>query len=279
MNVAMSPQETGPGITAGERVWQQRMVCGGIGSALFRATALVCPLGFLLLLGACASIPPEQPKALQWEAARECESRVQDIRVQDIDPYGRLHFVYGDAGQVDRDAFIACYQQRVAEQFNALVAAGHLAPSALATGRTSVLLKVTGNILVVAVTLNESQRAFLVLDTGSAKTILHPALMARLQIAIPPSAPRWAMRLVGGTTAAMPLARLQSLTIGRLAVEELDVGVYEAFPTAQGVEGLLGADVLNHFRVMIDRSAGRLTLVAMPPKATSPADPGAGRHP
>jgi hypothetical protein len=45
------------------------------------------------------------------------------------------------------------------------------------------------------------------------------------------------------------------------------------------VEGLLGADVLNHFRVMIDRSAGRLTLVAMPPKATIPADPGAGSHP
>jgi len=134
-------------------------------------------------------------------------------------------------------------------------------------------------LLVVAVTLNGSQRAFLVLDTGAAKTILHPALMARLGVSISESAPRWAMRLVGGTTAAMPLARVQALTIGRLAVEELDVGVYEAFPTAQGVEGLLGADVLNHFRVMIDRSAGRLTLVAMPPQGTSPADPGAGSHP
>src|SRR5262245_49366848 len=279
MHMTMSLQETGPGITRGARVWRQRMVGEGIGSALCRATALVYPMGLLLLLVACASLHPEEPKALQWEAARECESRVHDIHLQDIDSDGRLHFVIGDAGPVDRDAFIACYQQRVAEKFNALVAAGHLAPSALANGRTSVPLNVTGNLLVVAATLNGSQRAFLVLDTGAAKTILHPALMARLGISIPQSAPRWAMRLVGGTTAAMPLSRLQSLTIGRLAVEELDVGVYEAFPTAQGVEGLLGADVLNHFRVMIDRSAGRLTLVAMPLKATSPADPGAGSHP
>jgi hypothetical protein len=44
------------------------------------------------------------------------------------------------------------------------------------------------------------------------------------------------------------------------------IGMALRDPTAQGVEGLLGADVLNHFRVMIDRSAGRLTLVAMPPK-------------
>jgi predicted aspartyl protease len=167
----------------------------------------------------------------------------------------------------------------VAERFNALVAAGHLAPSALATGRTSVPLKVTGNLLVVAVTLNDSQRAFLVVDTGAAKTILHPTLIARLGISIPQRAPRWAMRLVGGTTAAMPLARVQSLIIGRLAVEELDVGVHEAFPTAQGVDGLLGADVLQHFRVMIDRAAGRLTLVAMPPTATNPANPGTGNHP
>jgi hypothetical protein len=81
-----------------------------------------------------------------------------------------------------------------------------------------------------------------------------------------------------GETAAMPLACGQSLKIGRLAVEELDVGVYDACPTAEDVEGLLGADVLNHFRVMIDRHAERLTLVAMQPKASNAADPGAGSH-
>jgi predicted aspartyl protease len=276
MPVAMSRREAGLGITGGARVWRQRMGGDRIGSPWCRATALVCPLGCLLLLVACASLPPEQPRALQWEAARECESRVHDIHVQDIDPDGRLHFVIGDAGLLDRDAFIACYQQRVHDKINALVSAGSLAPSTLAMGRTSVPLKVTGNLLVVAVTLNGSQRAFLVLDTGAAKTILHPALVARLGVSIPQSAPRWAMRLIGGTTAAMPLARVQSLTIGRLAVEELDVGVYEAFPTAQEVEGLLGADVLHHFRVMIDRSAGRLTLIAIQPNATSLAEPGAG---
>jgi predicted aspartyl protease len=279
MYVAMSRQEARPGLMGGARGWRQRLGGERIGSPWCRAMALVGPLGCLLLLVACAGLPPEQPRALQWEAARECESRVYDIHVQDIDPDGRLHFVIGDAGLPDRDAFLACYQQRVHDTINALVSAGSLAPSTLALSRTAVRLTVTGNLLVVAVTLNGSQRAFLVLDTGAAKTILHPALVARLGVSIPPSAPRWAMRLIGGTTAPMPLARLQSLTIGRLTVEELDVGVYEAFPTAQGVEGLLGADVLHHFRVMIDRDAGRLTLVAIQPKATSPAAPGAGGDP
>jgi hypothetical protein len=88
---------------------------------------------------------------------------------------------------------------------------------------------------------------------------------------------------MGGILRRKPGARSArtsvSAKIGRLAVEELDVGVYNAFPRAEGVEGLLGADVLNHFRAMIDRHAGRLTLVAMQPNAPSAADPGAGSHP
>jgi len=240
------------------------------------AIATAFSIGCLLLLVACAGLAPQQPKALQWEAATACESRVRDIHVQDIDPYGRLNFVYGDAGQVDRDAFIACYQQRVAEKFNALVAAGHLAPSALATGRTSVPLKVIGNMWVVSVTINDGQRAFLVVDTGATKTILSPALMDRLQIPIPPHTPRWTVRLLGGETAAMPLARVKSFTVGRLTVEDLDVGVYKVFPTAPGVEGVLGTDVLNQFRVTIDRNAGHLMLVAIPPNAASADAAGAG---
>jgi hypothetical protein len=214
------------------------MVGERLGNPSMRALAFLCGTGFLLLLAACASLLPEQPQALQWEAARECESRFQDIRVMEID------------------------------------ASGHLSPSAPAAGRTSVPIKIVGNTMVVSVTINSSQQAFLLVDTGSVKTILSPALMDRLRIAIPLNAPRWTVRLVGGATAAMPFVRVQSVQVGRLTVEELDVGVYNVFPTGAGVEGLLGADFLNHFRITIDRTAGRLTLVVIQPNASPSAAPG-----
>jgi hypothetical protein len=127
--------------------------------------------------------------------------------------------------------------------------------------------------MAVSVTINGSQRAFLVVDTGSAKTILSPALLDRLRIAISPNAARWTVRLVGGGVAVMLFVRVQSVQVGRLTVEELDVGVYPVFPTGAGVEGLLGADFLNRFRVTMGRTAGRLTLAVSPPSASPSAAP------
>jgi hypothetical protein len=49
----------------------------------------------------------------------------------------------------------------------------------------------------------------------------------------------------------MPVARVKSVRVGEVALEDLDVGVYEALPMTQGVDRLLGADFLNHFRVLI----------------------------
>jgi hypothetical protein len=98
----------------------------------------------------------------------------------------------------------------VDEKLHTLIASGHLSASAPAAGRTSVPIKIVGNTMVVSVTINSSQQAFLVVDTGSVKTILSPALMDRLRIAIPLNAPRWTVRLVGGATAAMPFVRVRS---------------------------------------------------------------------
>ncbi len=239
-----------------------------------RAIPLAVVAGFWLLVAACASLPPEQPKALRWEAATECEHRFSDIRVKEIDHYGRLQFEYGvGGGFIDRDSFIACYQQRVQEKVKSLISSGHLSPSAQATPKTSVPIKVGGDKTLLAVTINESQQASLVLDTGAAYTTLRPALLERIGISVPASAPRWKLSLLGRESISLPFARVQSLKVGDIAVEDIDVGIYDAFPTAHGVDGLVGADFLNHFRVTIDRSSQRLTLEVIQPTLTAKDSP------
>lgn len=241
-----------------------------------RAIPLALISGFWLLVAACASLSPttEQPKALQWEAATECEARFSDIRVKEIDYYGRLSYEYGAPGGINyRDDFIACYQQRVQEKFKSLISSGRLSPSAQATPKTSVPIKVVETKILVSVTINESQRASLVLDTGAAYTTLRPALLERLGISVPASTPLWKLSLLGRESISLPFARVQSLKVGDVAVEDIDVGVYDAFPTAQGVDGLLGGDFLNHFRVSIDRGSQRLTLEIIQPKVSAQDPP------
>jgi hypothetical protein len=119
----------------------------------------------------------------------------------------------------------------------------------------AVRIKVVGDHLFVSVMVNDGPRASLLLDTGGARTILRPALLECLGVTVSAHAPRWTIRLVGGQTIAMPFARIRSLKIAELTVDAIDVGVYEAFPTAQHVDGLLGADFLSHFRITVDRHA------------------------
>ena len=58
----------------------------------------------------------------------------------------------------------------------------------------------------------------------------------------------------------MPLVRVSSLAMGALAVEDLDVGLSDAFPRVPGADGVLGADVLEDFRLIVDRASRQLTL-------------------
>jgi len=233
--------------------------------------------GFWLLVAACASLspePPEQPKALQLEAATECERRYLDIRVKGIDVYGRLEFEYGaPGGIVDRDDFIACYQQRVQEKIKSLISSGRLVSPAGAGAKTSVPITLVADKIFVPVTINESQQANLLLDTGASHTILTPALLQRVRVSVPTTTPAWRVQLLGREAVSMPFARVRLLKVGDLTVEDIDVGVYDAFPHDQRVGGLLGVDFLNHFRVAVDRSSRRLTLEVIQPQASTRESP------
>jgi hypothetical protein len=229
--------------------------------AVMRTIPQAFILGLWLSVAACANLPPEppeQPKTLQWEAATECERRFSGIRVMDIDHLGRMHYEWGDTA--DQQQFVACYQERVREKIKAVISPGRLPPSARASAKTVVPIQVVENKVLAAVTLNESQPATLILDTGAAHTIISPTLLQGARVSLATNAARWRIGLLGREAIAMPFARMQSVRVGAFAVEDLDVGVYDVFPDVPWVHGLLGADFLNYFRVTVDHSARRLTL-------------------
>lgn len=106
--------------------------------------------------------------------------------------------------------------------------------------------------------LNGRETARLIVDTGATSTILSPSVAARLGVTV-----RWdppvLMNTVGGATQG-GWADLDSLSVGGREATGLRVIVYEV---AEGVDGLLGMDFLNQFRVEIH--GRRPSLVLSPP--------------
>lgn len=152
-----------------------------------------------------------------------------------------------------------------------LVSPGRLALPQGGLARITVPVQVTGNHLFVEATVNESHRATLLVDTGASHTLLSPAIAERVGISPSLSAMKQISTVVGGKTIAYPLARVRSFRVGDFVVEDVDVGVYDAFPNAPSVHGILGAAFLNHFRVTVDQTARQLTLeVVGAPSAAKP---------
>jgi hypothetical protein len=191
-------------------------------------------------------------KDLLWEVARECEERVPTIFATEIDPEGHVHFEYRSVE--DEQAFMACLQDRRREKM-----AGRVAPRGGAL-RTSLPIEEVPGGIMIAVTVNGSHPARLLLDTGAGQTVLKPALLERLGLTIAAEAIRVPMTVATGETVRVPLAQIRSLEVGDFTLEGLYVGVYPVLPEMDGVDGLLGADVLGHFRASLDRRARQFTL-------------------
>ena len=84
-----------------------------------RGIAIVFFIGCGLLISACASLAPEQPRSLMREVVEACADRFPDMEVKDVTAFGRLIFEYGEVRQGHRKAFVACYQARVNQEIQA----------------------------------------------------------------------------------------------------------------------------------------------------------------
>src|SRR5262249_51495396 len=224
-------------------------------------------LGVGLVLGACSSGAVLQgvPRDLVLQTARECESEFAGVRVSGIDRYGQVEFSYQTDPQ--REGFTTCVQERSHRRIDdALqeIASGHLVPPADGIRETSIPIQFHGTLMLLPVTANGLDLTLL-LDTGASKTILRPSVAARLGIAPPSDAPRWPSQLADGRVIVIPYMRLHSIALGALVVEDVDVGVYDLLrdsgAAGKTVDGILGGDLLGHFRMTVDRQAERLELV------------------
>lgn len=212
----------------------------------------------LLFTTACVTLTPDQQarEALIWEAARQCQSQFPTIQLDRIDHYGRIWYVY-DSG-ADSEGFSACYRERLRAAFPAT--SGRVSQLSGTSSPVSIPIDLKGGSAYLSVTVNDSQPASLLLDTGAWLTVFSPALVQRLGLSVPVTAPRTMVTVAGGKTLNMPLMHINSIKVGTIVVEALDVGVYDALPEKKEVDGVLGMDVLNHFKMTINRESRQLTL-------------------
>ncbi len=129
---------------------------------------------------------------------------------------------------------------------------------------TTVPIRAIQNLTLVYATFNRSQRALLIVDSGASSTLITPLLITRLGLSVPKDAPRRQVYVVGGQRIDVPFMTISGIQVGDATIENLDVGVYEAFPGAPDIDGLLGGDFLQRFRVTLDKNARRLILEPLP---------------
>ena len=220
------------------------------------------PAVLVLLAAGCAPapVPPEQAERERvfLSAIEPCKRQYPSVRDVELDEHGNI-WAQVRPSSLEWDGFKRCAQEalmRVSEKKP--LGAGRLAATA---GPAKVSFKPAGTLILVPVIINGGEATFL-LDTGASVTIIRPTLARRTGIEVPARAPRINLRAAGGERFSVPFVRVQSLRIGDAAVEGIDVGVFDAlvpqFPYA--VDGVLGGNFLNHFRVTIDRQGRLLTL-------------------
>jgi len=129
-----------------------------------------------------------------------------------------------------------------------------------------VPMQVVNAMNLVSAQVNDSKyHALFLVDTGANMTLLTPIFAERMGLTVPSDARRRSIRVVGGTTISIPLVRLSRLAVGEAVAENVDVGIYDAFPQAKTIDGILGADFLNRYNVTLDKSRRRMLLEPFDP--------------
>ncbi|HET7874443.1 MAG TPA: retropepsin-like aspartic protease [Methylomirabilota bacterium] len=125
---------------------------------------------------------------------------------------------------------------------------------------TAARIRTVNNIMLVYATINGATGALLIVDTGAQRTVLTPALLKRMNVSVPDTAPRRKLYVMGGRSIDLPFIRVASVRTGGAVVENLEVGVYDVAPQSRVVDGLLGGDFLGRFKTTLDAREGLLRL-------------------
>jgi len=121
-----------------------------------------------------------------------------------------------------------------------------------------VSLQALGNQFLVDALLNNAQNAVLLLDTGASLSIISPELLRMLGIPYQSTGTTAWFSTAGGRIKA-PVITLDSLALGGVVVENIEVGVIGEFDN-NPFDGLLGMNFLRHFEFFIDQNERKLQL-------------------
>jgi len=156
---------------------------------------------------------------------------------------------------------------RVPERYRAKVAPLELrnapmsanAPGASGPGAEIKFTK--GQPIIVDATLNGRTSAKLILDTGADRTVISPRVLETAGVPLTQGPPGQIRGATG--TASVQGAALDSLEVGGARVSELVVIAHDI--EERTVDGLLGRDFLDQFKVSIDSDTGIVTLAPKTP--------------
>jgi clan AA aspartic protease (TIGR02281 family) len=127
-------------------------------------------------------------------------------------------------------------------------------------GRSAVPIQIAHNHVLVRVMLNRKEPATFLLDTGATYTILTPNTAQRLGMHSTADAPIRILQVADGKRHEVPFVQLSAITVGEATVENLPVGVSVLFPQSSAVDGLLGGDFLEQFKMTLDRATNQMWL-------------------
>ena len=129
------------------------------------------------------------------------------------------------------------------------------APTAAAVTGTEVVPRDAAGRIVVAARLNGVPLS-LVVDTGADRTVITPSAMARAGFGRERGTPVNVIGVAGSASAT--LVTLPILDVGGTRVGPVAVIVHPV-PT-EGVDGLIGRDILDRFTLVLEGGSGRATL-------------------
>lgn len=139
--------------------------------------------------------------------------------------------------------------------FGVTIALPEPASGSLPPGTIVVKVETTGSSVIVPVTLNQSLKTYLILDTGATTTMVSSRIANSLGL----RHVGYATGVTIGGPIRRPMARLPSLQVGDAEVRNLLVSIHDFRPIPQ-VEGLLGLDFLRQFHVSLDSRKQLLVL-------------------
>jgi aspartyl protease/uncharacterized protein DUF4124 len=114
-----------------------------------------------------------------------------------------------------------------------------------------------GSPIFVNASIGGAGSVTLVLDTGADRTMVSPAALGRLGIALAEGSPAQIKGVTGTTQGSV--VQVASVEVGQARVGPLRIVVHDA--DLRKADGLLGRDFLEHFTVTIDSKEQQVTLV------------------